>query len=215
MKLFTRMKLLTRFGTFPRSGFRAVAISGLLIGLALVTVSCRLDMREQPRLDPLEQSSFFADKLSARPRVADTVARGQLHLDEQLYTGRINDELATTFPFTITQATIERGQERFDIFCAPCHGLLGDGQGIITEYGMRVPPSFHDPALRDEPAGYYFEVMTDGTRVMPSYGERIVPQDRWAIVAYIRALQLSQNAELSQVPADQVPKLGQTDTITK
>ncbi len=213
------MKLLTRFRNFFSTGFSPFfhtgAISGLLVGLAMLTVSCRLDMRDQPRVEPLAESNFFADKASARPRVADTVARGQLRLDQQLYTGRVNGELIATFPFTVTQATVERGQERFAIFCAPCHGLLGDGQGIITEYGMRVPASFHDPELRDQPAGYYFEVITDGTRVMPSYSTRILPADRWAIVAYIRALQLSQNIEATQLSPEELPQLGQTDTITR
>jgi mono/diheme cytochrome c family protein len=213
------MKLLTQFcAFFPTSSrpfFRTGAITGLLVGLAMLTVSCRLDMRDQPRVDALAESTFFADKASARPRVADTVARGQLRLDEQLYTGRVNGTLSTTFPFTVTQATVERGQERFTIFCVPCHGLVGDGHGIITEYGMRVPASFHDPELRDQPAGYYFELITDGTRVMPSYGARIPPADRWAIVAYIRALQLSQNVEATQLSPEELPQLGQTETITK
>ena len=205
----------TFFPTSFRKFFRIGSLTGLLVCLALFTVSCRLDMRDQPRMEPLAESNFFADKASARPRIADTVARGQLHLDQQLYTGRVNGELTTTFPFTVTQAIVERGQERFTIFCTPCHGLVGDGHGIITEYGMRVPPSFHDPELRDQPAGYYFEVITDGTRVMPSYGTRIPPADRWAIIAYIRALQLSQNVEAARLSPEELPKLDQTDTITK
>ncbi len=193
--------------------FRRFTLIGLFFCLGL-TASCRLDMRDQPRYEPLEESTFFADGASARPRVADTVARGQLQLDEHLYTGRVNDQFATTFPFTITQQILERGQERYDIFCAPCHNTVGDGHGIITEYGMRVPTSFHDPGLRDEPAGYYFTIITNGTRIMPSYAARIDPADRWAIVAYIRALQLSQNADASQVPPDVAPSLDQTEPIT-
>lgn len=179
-----------------------------------VTASCRLDMRDQPRYEPLEESAFFRDKASARPRVADTVARGQLHLDEQLYTGRVNGQTAETFPFTVTLAVLTRGQERYDIFCTPCHGLVGDGKGVVTEYGMRTPTSFHDPDLRAEPPGYYFTIITNGTRIMPSYAARIHPADRWAIVAYIRALQLSQGADATQLPADELPKLDQTTTIT-
>jgi mono/diheme cytochrome c family protein len=109
---------------------------------------------------------------------------------------------------------LERGHERYDIFCSPCHGLVGNGQGIITEYGMRSPTSFHDPELRDEPPGYYFDIITNGTRVMPSYASRIPPADRWAIIAYIRALQLSQNVDASQLPPDELPQLEQTEPIT-
>jgi mono/diheme cytochrome c family protein len=185
----------------------------MLISLGLL-VSCTLDMRDQPRYNPLEASAFFADQSSARPQVADTVARGQLHLDEHLTTGRINGEFAETFPFTVTVATMERGQERYNIFCAPCHSPVGDGQGIITEYGMKRPASFHSPDVREQPAGYYFELITDGTRVMPSYAARIPPADRWAIIAYIRALQLSQNTDASQLPAEDLPQLGQSNTLT-
>jgi mono/diheme cytochrome c family protein len=206
------MKILSNVRRFP---FIAFALS-----LAL-SAGCRLDMRDQPRVDPLAQSTFFADQASARPRVPDTVARGQLDLDEHLYTGRINGEFAPTFPFTVTQTTLERGQERYTIFCAPCHGLTGDGKGVVTQYGMPEPPSLHSADLRDQPPGYFFDIITAGTRVMPSYAARIPPGDRWAIIAYIRALQLSQNANSSQVPADALTKLGatapltQTETITK
>ncbi len=193
---------------------RVVIRVGLFFCLGL-TASCRLDMRDQPRYEPLEESRFFGDGAAARPRVADTVARGQLQLDDHLYLGRVNGQPAETFPFTVTLAVLERGQERYDIFCTPCHGLVGDGQGVITEYGMPVPTSFHDPDLRAEPSGAYFTIITNGTRVMPSYGSRIRPEDRWAIIAYIRALQLSQNADAEQLSADELPQLDQTDTITK
>ena len=205
-KVESTMKIFIKFRIFP--------LIGLLFCLG-VMASCTLDMHDQPRYEPFEESNFFADKASVRPRVADTVARGQAHLDEQLYTGRINGDFAQTFPFTVTLATLARGEERYNIFCTPCHGLVGDGHGIITQYGMKVPPSFHDPDLRDQPPGYYFDIITGGTRVMPSYAARIPPADRWAIIAYIRALQLSQNADVKQLPADELPKLGQTSTITK
>jgi mono/diheme cytochrome c family protein len=200
MKFFTRVRPFT--------------IAALLLSLALATLSCTLSMRDQPRYEPFEESTLFADRASVRPRIADTVARGQLHLDEHLYAGRVNGDFAETFPFTVTLATLERGQERYNIFCSPCHDLVGSGHGIVTEYGMEAPPSFHDPDLRDEPAGYYFTIITEGTRVMPSYGERIPPEDRWAIIAYIRALQLSQNADTSQLPPDVLPELEATETIT-
>lgn len=186
---------------------------GVLSCLLLLT-SCTLDMRDQPRYNALEQSTFFADQSSARPQVADTVARRQLRLDEHQNTGRVNGELVETFPFTVTAATLARGQERYNIFCAPCHSAVGDGQGIITQYGMKKPVSFHAPDLRDQPVGYYFELITDGTRVMPSYAARIPPDDRWAIVAYIRALQFSQNAAVPQLAPEDLPQLGQSGAIT-
>jgi len=188
--------------------FRRLSFIGFLFALGLIA-GCRLDMRDQPRYEPFEESAFFADRASVRPRVADTVARNQLVLDDQLHTGRINGQVADTFPFTVTVAILERGQERYDIFCTPCHGLVGDGQGVVTEYGMPVPTSFHDPDLRAEPTGYYFTVITNGTRVMPSYASRIPPEDRWAIIAYIRALQLSQNVDAAQLPAEELPQLEQ------
>lgn len=179
-----------------------------LIGLMLcggLLVACNLTMRDQPRLEPYEASPIFADQASLRPQVPNTIARGQLKLDEHLHKGRENGTFAKTFPFPITLEMLERGQERYDIFCAPCHGVNGDGNGIITEYGMRVPTSFHAEELRIEPPGYYFDLITNGTRVMPSYAARITPEDRWAIVAYIQALQLSQNVDAEQVPPDKLP----------
>ncbi|MCB0080413.1 MAG: cytochrome c [Caldilineaceae bacterium] len=171
-------------------------IFSLLIGLFALT-ACRMEMRTQPRLEAYEESTFFANGSALRQPVADTVARSQLHEDEFLQTGRVDGQIAASFPFTPTLATIERGQERFDIFCTPCHGIAGDGKGIITQYGMREPRSFHEPDLRAEAPGYYFNIITNGTRIMPSYAARIPPEDRWAIIAYIRALQLSQNADVN------------------
>jgi mono/diheme cytochrome c family protein len=127
----------------------------------------------------------------------------------------MNGELASTFPYTVTLEVLQRGQERYNIFCLPCHGQLGDGQGIVVEYGLEGPPSFHTPEMRDERPGFYFDVISRGTRVMPSYASRIPPADRWAIIAYIRALQLSQNSDLSNVPAQEVPNLDNTEVITR
>jgi mono/diheme cytochrome c family protein len=190
-----------------RQEVKIISRIGWLILCLSLTTGCDLDMREQPRYEAFEASAFFADGSSARAAVPNTVARSQLAADDHLTTGRLNGQFAETFPFPVTMEVLERGQEQYDVFCSPCHGYVGDGQGVVVEYGLRRPPSFHDPELRDEPAGYYFDLITNGTRVMPRYGPRILPEDRWAIIAYIRALQLSQNADVSTVPPQEVPNL--------
>lgn len=194
--------------------WRFTKFGWLIVFLGLVT-GCSLDMRDQPRYEAFEESAFFEDGQSARSPVEDTVARGQLKTDAHLYTGQFNNEFAPTFPFTVTLKVLERGRDRYNIFCVPCHGPAGDGQGIIVEYGLRQPPSFHTDEMRELPPGYYFDLITRGTRVMPSYADRITPEDRWTIIGYIRALQLSQHADLSQVPSQEVPNLDNTDVITR
>ena len=164
-------------------------------------------MRFQPRFDPLEENTLFEDGRSARPLVADTVARGQLRLDEQLYTGRLAGDYVTAYPLPITRDVLERGQQRFNVFCAPCHGQLGDGNGMVVQRGFKQPPSFHIDRLRDAPPGYFFDVMTNGFGTMYSYKSRVKVEDRWAIVAYIHALQLSQHADISALPAEDVQKI--------
>jgi mono/diheme cytochrome c family protein len=164
-------------------------------------------MRDQPYYKPLEESSFFADGQSARPLVADTVARGQLRSNDALYTGKLGDQLVDTFPFTITREVLQRGQERYNIYCSPCHSRVGDGQGMVTRRGFPPPPSFHIDRLRDAPAGHFFVVITNGLGPMPSYAKQISPEDRWAIIAYVRALQLSQHATLEDVPPDEQERL--------
>ena len=183
----------------------------LLFGLLLTSgCSFQQQMATQPRYDPLEKSEFFSDGLASRQLVANTVARGQLKEDEQLYTGKLNGEYAETFPFPVTQDVLERGQERYNIYCAPCHSQLGDGNGMIVQRGFPAPPSFHIDRLRDAAPGYYFDVMTNGFGVMYSYASRVNAEDRWAIAAYIKALQLSQNATLEDVPPDQRSELEAT-----
>ena len=184
--------------------------TGLIFVCILVLAGCRYEMSDQPRYEPFESSTLFADGASVRPRVADTVARNEPIVNDLLHSGRIDNRFSPTFPFTVTEQILERGQQRYNIFCAPCHDVAGTGHGVITEYGMRTPPSFHDPDLRDEPVGYYFVTITNGTRVMPSYASRIPVEDRWAIVAYIRALQLSQNADVKTLPSEDLPKLEET-----
>ncbi len=177
---------------------------GLLTAAAvLLTTACRQDMHNQPRYKPFAATAFFGDGRSERPTIEDTVARGQLHLDAARYTGKENGKDITYFPIQITRADVARGQERFNIYCSPCHGRLGNGQGMIVLRGLRQPPSYHDPRLVSAPVGHFFDVMTNGYGAMYSYASRVPVDDRWRIAAYIRALQLSQNApaELAQQAA--------------
>jgi len=173
-----------------------------LIGVLLLA-GCRQDMHDQPRFKPLAKSDFYADWRSARPPVEGTVARGQLHEDSYLYTGKIGNNPGDYMPFPVTEAVLLRGRERFDIYCSPCHSRLGDGRGMIVQRGFRAPPSYHTERLRNAPLGYFFDVMTQGFGAMPEYASQIPARDRWAIVAYIRALQLSQHAISSDVPSGQ------------
>jgi mono/diheme cytochrome c family protein len=157
-------------------------------------------MAEQPRCGPLESSEFFDNGRCARQLVEGTVARGYLRLDEHLYAGKVEGEVADTLPFPLTRQILERGQERFNIYCTPCHDYLGSGQGMIVRRGFSPPPSLHVERLRLAPVGHFFDVMTNGYGAMPSYGKQVSPHDRWAIAGYIRALQLSQHATLAEVP---------------
>jgi hypothetical protein len=164
-------------------------------------------MADQPRYGPLARSTFFEDGRAARPLEEGTVARGQLRNDQHLYTGKEGDKLVDTFPFAVTLERLVRGQERYNIYCSPCHDRVGTGQGMIVRRGYRAPESFHIDRLRQAPAGYFFDVMTNGFGVMPDYAQQVHPEDRWGIVAYIRALQLSQYATLADVPGDQRQQL--------
>jgi mono/diheme cytochrome c family protein len=182
---------------------RSLALGAALLGL----VSCRQDMHDQPKYEPLETSDFFADGQSSRPQVEGTVARGQLQEDEAFYRGRVGNEFVPTFPIAIDRPLLERGRQRFDIYCSPCHGLAGYGDGMIVKRGLRPPPSFHLQRLRTVRDGYLFDVITSGFGAMPDYRAQIPVQDRWAIVAYLRALQLSQHADVAEVPPDRRSEL--------
>ena len=157
-------------------------------------------MEDQPKVNPLTESDFFPDGRSARSFVAGTVARGHLRADTLLYTGKLNGKDAAIFPFPITQAVLVRGRERYDIFCAICHDRAGTGAGIVVQRGFRRPPSYHTDTLRSAPVGHFYDVITNGFGTMYPYADRIAPEDRWAIIAYVRALQLSQQATLKDVP---------------
>lgn len=162
------------------------------------------NMDQQDRFDPQEPSSFFADGRAMRPPVPGTIARGSLREDDHLYRGKVGDTYATTLPagVTLDQKLLERGQKRYDIYCAPCHDQSGQGRGIIVERGLTPPPTYHSDRLRTAPLGYVYEVVSNGVRTMPSYAAQIPVHDRWAIVAYVRALQLSRVATLDQIPGD-------------
>jgi mono/diheme cytochrome c family protein len=157
-------------------------------------------MANQPRYDPLEPSDFFEDGMASRPRVAGTVARGEMSTNPFMDTGKIAGQDGDGFPFEVTRETVDRGQERFNIYCSQCHGRTGDGNGMVPSRGFRRPPSFHTETLRNQPTGHFFDVITNGFGSMPKYAPMISPRDRWAIVAYVRALQLSQHATVADVP---------------
>jgi len=173
----------------------------VLCALLGVTGCFRRAMYDQPRYEPLEASKTFANGQSAREPVAGTVARGTLREDRHYYTGMEGDSVFTAnFPFEVTMEVLERGRERFNIYCSPCHDRLGTGRGMVVRRGYKQPTSYHDDRLRRQPAGYFFDIITNGFATMPSYARQIPVQDRWAIVAYIRALQLSQYARVSELP---------------
>jgi len=157
-------------------------------------------MHDQPKYPPLRASAFFGDDRSARPLVAGTVARGHLRQDSLLETGRIGNTDADVFPFTVDAPMLARGRERFNIYCSPCHGRTGGGDGMIVRRGFRHPPSYHDERLRNAPVGHFVDVMTNGFGAMADYRQQVEPRDRWAIAAYIRALQLSEHATMADVP---------------
>ena len=173
-------------------------------------VACRQDMHDQPKYVPLRPSDFFGDDRSERPLIEGTVARGHLNDDDAFYTGRGPDgKFLDTFPFPVTKDAILRGQDRFNIYCSPCHDRLGEGNGKIVRRGYRHPPSYHIDRLRQAQNGYLYDVITNGFGAMPDYAAQVAPRDRWAIVAYIRALQLSHDANISDVPPADRPKLDQ------
>jgi len=173
---------------------------GLAAGL--LAAGCRQDMHDQPKFKPYAKNAFFADQRASRPLVDGTIARGHLREDAVLYTGKAAGKPVDAFPFAVSAAVMARGQERFDIFCSPCHGRTGAGDGMIVQRGYRKPPTFHQDRLRQAAPGYTFDVITNGFGAMPDYAQQIPVRDRWAIVAYIKALQRSQNAAVGSVPAE-------------
>ena len=191
------------------SGIRGQMLRGVAVALAgtlLLAAGCRQDMHNQPKLIPQRGSEMFADHRGARPQVLNTVARGQLHEDEYFYTGVVQgangyrtekDEM----PFPVTLEVLERGQERFNVYCTPCHSRVGNGLGEIVQRGYKPAGNLHDQVRLSQPLSHYFYVMTHGYGAMPDYAAQLTPEDRWAVAAYIRALQLSQAAKPADVPA--------------
>jgi mono/diheme cytochrome c family protein len=179
---------------------RAVVITSAMAA-TLVLAGCRQDMQDEPKFFPQRGTTFYPDGRSVRPQVENTIARNQGDEDSYFYTGIVNGKEGDGLPIPLTADTMARGQERFNIYCTPCHSRVGNGDGMIVQRGYRPAGDFHTERLRTAPLGHFFAVITNGYGAMPDYAAQIAPQDRWAIVAYIRALQLSQNAK----PADVAP----------
>jgi len=207
----------SRCGVFRRD----LKVTVTLLAIVFLA-SCRQDMQDQPKYLAYRGSEIFADSLSSRNLVEGTVARGYLRADQEMYTGKAVTAVAKSasdtagtavggdvneFPFPITRDILDRGQERYNIYCSPCHGVLGDGRGMIVNRGFSPPPSYHQERLRTVALGHFYDVITNGFGRMPDYAMQVPPHERWAIIAYIRALQLSQNAQIADVPADQVQNI--------
>lgn len=167
---------------------------------ALFGGACRQDMHDQPKLKAQAKSDFFADGRAGRDPVPGTIAVGDLREDAALYTGKVNGQFITQFPIKVDAAVMARGRDRFQIFCQPCHGPTGVGNGMVVQRGHKIPPSWHIERLQKETPGYWFDVVTNGFGAMYGYSAQIPVNDRWAIIAYVRALQLSQSATAADVP---------------
>jgi len=190
-----------------RAELRRAASLALALA-ALAAAGCRQDMHDQPRIEPLNESTFFADGSGARPLPAHTVARGQLRDDLALYSGvDAAGSLLTAPPMPVSRELLLRGHERFQIFCSPCHGRTGEGNGMVVRRGYKQPSSYHVDRLRMVPLGYFFYVMSNGFGVMPSYAAQLPVEDRWAIAAYIRTLQLSQHYDAAKLDAEELARL--------
>jgi mono/diheme cytochrome c family protein len=177
--------------------------------LVLAASGCRQDMHNQPKAIPLRESKFFRDTSSARPLVEGTVARGTLQDDAAFFTGKNGATELDALPFPLTADVLDRGEQRFNIYCSPCHDTAGTGRGMIVRRGYRQPPSYHIDRLRQAPLGHFYDVMTNGFGAMPDYRAQIAPRDRWAIAAYVRALQISQHASAADIPQEERQKLSQ------
>jgi mono/diheme cytochrome c family protein len=184
-------------------------LAWLAVAVAVApALACVDDMADQPRYEPLTASSFFANGMSSRPLVEGTIARGQLPADAALQTGKSADgQFIAELPVTLDARLLARGQERFNIYCSVCHGRTGEGNGMIVQRGFRQPPTYHSDRLRGMPVGYFYDVIAQGFGAMPAYRKQVPLADRWAIVAYVRALQLSRHAPAAELSDTERAKL--------
>jgi len=186
----------------PQKAQKAQTLVLAVLAATALVAGCRQDMHDAPRYEAFEASSTFPDNRASRTPPTGTVARGWLRDDDALYTGKIAGQAVDQFPFAIGREELARGQQRFNIYCTPCHGRLGDGNGMVVQRGLRQAASYHQDRLREEKVGYFYDVITNGFGAMQGYAEQIPVRDRWLIVAYVRTLQLSQHASVNDVPAD-------------
>jgi mono/diheme cytochrome c family protein len=191
------------FSKAPGKAHGKLRRGAALVLLAAAVTACRQDMHDQPKYKPFRESESFADKRSARPLVPGTVARGTLREDSVFYTGKVGKDFVTEIPVKVTADLLARGETQFQVFCSPCHGRTGRGDGMIVQRGFKKPPSYHTDQLRQMPIGYFYDVITNGFGAMADYSAQVPPLDRWAIAAYIRTLQYSQYAPAVDVPADE------------
>ncbi|HEY5895369.1 MAG TPA: cytochrome c [Chthoniobacterales bacterium] len=182
-------------------------IAGICLVAAFLYGGCHPQMGTQPRYEPYQRSDFYPDGAAMRPIPTGAVARGRPNPADVFQSGRNGDVLVAAFPLPVTRELVGRGRERFNIYCAVCHGFSGGGDGMIVQRGFPAPPSFHIERLREAPVGHFFDVITNGYGMMYPYGARVAVPDRWAIIAYIRAIQLSENASLADVPGEEREKL--------
>jgi hypothetical protein len=205
--------------THHRHRRRTAKLLALCLGAAGLLAGCeRNDMMDQPRHEPMEESNFFPDKQSSRPIVPGTIARGQLVPNNMRFSGLPEGPTPDAFPFEITRTDLERGRQRFEIYCSVCHGATGDADGMIVRRGFVKPPSYHEQRLKDAPVGHFYDVMTNGFGAMYSYSDRVLPEDRWRIAAYIKVLQLAQDKAVAaaggiapSVPVMSAPAAAATD----
>jgi mono/diheme cytochrome c family protein len=182
----------------------------VIVALLSLGTACRQDMQDQPKYKPLGENRFFPDGRNSRPIPAGTIALDELNDNDAYHTGVSNGAFVDSIPAQVDAKLLERGRDRFDIFCSPCHGRLGDGNGMVAQRGVRAPADFHTDRLRSVPPGYIFQVITNGYGAMGDYGDQVPVDDRWAIIAYLRALQMSRDASVADVPADARSQLGST-----
>ncbi len=186
---------------------RTLSSVAMLALFVLLGTSCRQDMHDQPKYKPLGANRFFVDGRDARPIPAGTIARDELDDDDSFHSGEAGGAFLDSIPLKVDSKLLNRGRERFDIYCSPCHGRTGDGNGMVAQRGVKIPANFQTERLREVPPGYIYQVIKNGYGAMGDYGDQVPVNDRWAIVAYVRALQLSRDASLNDVPADQRGKL--------